>query len=136
MKQFKIYEHPHLRIEAVKQGWSWPAFFFPWIWALVKKMWGLGFGILAVIIFLNIVIAGSEGALGFYELLQFALIIVSVIFGINGNKWRENNLRSRGFEHKSIISASNPEGAIALYVKNKSTAEETPPSDSWSDLTR
>ena len=41
MKQYKIFKHPLGKIEAVKQGWSWPAFFFNWIWALVKKMWYL-----------------------------------------------------------------------------------------------
>ena len=135
MKQFKIFEHPHLRIEAVKQGWSWPAFFFPWIWALVKKMWGLGFGILGIYIFLNIVSYGSRDET-LSGLISIAGIIASIVFGINGNKWRENNLRSRGFEYKSIITASNPETASALYVRNKSTAEETPPSDSWSDLSK
>lgn len=40
MKHYKIYEHPAGRIEAVKQGWSWPAFFFVPTWALFKKMWG------------------------------------------------------------------------------------------------
>ncbi len=41
-KRYKVFEHPENRVEAVKQGWSWPAFFFIWIWALVKKMWVLG----------------------------------------------------------------------------------------------
>ncbi len=36
MKQYKIYEHPAGAIEAVKLGWSWPAFFFVSIWALFK----------------------------------------------------------------------------------------------------
>ena len=32
----------------VKIGWPWPGFFFTWIWALVKKLWGIGFGVFAV----------------------------------------------------------------------------------------
>jgi hypothetical protein len=46
MKTFKIYEPPTGECEAVKQGWSWPAFFFGPIWALVKTLWGLGVGFL------------------------------------------------------------------------------------------
>ena len=50
MKTFKIYEHPAGNREAVKQGWSWPGFFFGPIWAFVKKMWGLGGVLLLVVI--------------------------------------------------------------------------------------
>ncbi len=28
MKEFKIFHYPEGRQEAVKQGWSWPGFFF------------------------------------------------------------------------------------------------------------
>ena len=49
MKQYKVFKHPAGSIEAVKQGWSWPAFFFSFIWAMVKKMWGLGIGVLSVL---------------------------------------------------------------------------------------
>ena len=48
MNQYDIYEHPHGSIAAVKQGWSWPAFFFAPIWALAKRMWILGGSLLTV----------------------------------------------------------------------------------------
>ncbi len=38
MKEFKIFEYPEGSNEAVKQGWSWPGFFFGPIWAMAKKM--------------------------------------------------------------------------------------------------
>ena len=41
MKTYKIFKNPTGQYEAVKQGWSWPAFFFGGIWACVKKIWGL-----------------------------------------------------------------------------------------------
>ena len=41
MKTFNVYKHPTQGIEAVKIGFSWPAFFFGIIWMLVKKLWGL-----------------------------------------------------------------------------------------------
>ena len=37
MKQYKIFENSLGTIEIVKQGWSWPAFFFGFIWAFTKK---------------------------------------------------------------------------------------------------
>ena len=54
MKTYKIFKNPTGQYEAVKQGWSWPAFFFAGIWACVKKMWGLGIGIIIVFIILNV----------------------------------------------------------------------------------
>ena len=46
MKQYKVFIHPSGTSEAVKQGWSWPALFFGFIWAMIKKMWGLGVGVM------------------------------------------------------------------------------------------
>ncbi|WP_084286517.1 DUF2628 domain-containing protein [Halomonas halodenitrificans] len=37
---------------AIKKGWSWPGFFFGPLWAMVKKMWGLGSGLLVAVIVL------------------------------------------------------------------------------------
>jgi hypothetical protein len=42
LKDFKIYENPFGDQEAVKQGWSWPAFIFGGFWALWKNLWLIG----------------------------------------------------------------------------------------------
>ena len=42
MKTFQIYKHPISDIEAIKVGFSFPAFFFGWIWMFLKKLWVLG----------------------------------------------------------------------------------------------
>lgn len=66
------------------------------------------------------------GSFGLMHVIILLVLIVpwilSIVFGMKGNSWREKNLISRGFEFKDIISASNPEGALALYLKemNKS----------------
>ena len=38
MANYKIYYHDAFKTEAIKDTWSWPAFFFTWIWAFVKGM--------------------------------------------------------------------------------------------------
>jgi len=38
MKILDIYKHPAQGIEAIKGGFSWPAFFFCFILMLVKKL--------------------------------------------------------------------------------------------------
>lgn len=118
MKQFKIFLHPTGQQEAVKQGWSWPGFFFGPIWALVKKLWGLGAGLLVTVIVLSVF--PSDSGLGM--LATLVTLAIYIICGVNGNKWREGNLVSRGYDHVDTVSASNPEGAIALHMKGNQVA--------------
>ncbi len=116
MKQYNIYENHEGLKEAVKQGWSWPGFFFSWIWCFTKKINGYGAGILVAAIFLNIITASSE------EMSIFVLIIglgISSWMGYSGNKLRGENLVRRGFMNNSTVTAATPEGAIAIYVKEK-----------------
>jgi hypothetical protein len=47
MKTFKVFRHPTLGFQAVKEGFSWPGFFFGPIWAFAKKLWGYAFLITA-----------------------------------------------------------------------------------------
>ncbi len=92
MKQYKVYKHPSGSTEAVKQGWSWPGFFFSFIWAMVKKMWGLGVGVLIGFFVLGFIIGAAGGALAAMRLLMLSAIIANIIFGVNGNSWREKIL--------------------------------------------
>lgn len=124
MKHYKIYKHPSESIEAIKQGWSWPAFFFGFIWAMIKKMWGIGVGVLIGWFALGVIIGLiSLGDTIANPLINVVGFIVSIIFGINGNLWREKNLTTRGFEQVNTITAANPEGAIALHLKEASATQ-------------
>lgn len=117
MKQYKIYVNPQGDYEAVKQGWSWPAFFFGWIWAMVKKMWELGVGLLIGMLVFGFIVGASGAGKDGNVLIDITAIIVAVIFGTNGNKWRESNLQKRGYEYKDTVTAANTEGAVALFIK-------------------
>ena len=124
MKTYKIFVNPQGTGEAVKQGWSWPGFFFNIIWALIKKMWVLGGVLLFIFIGLGVVegtvevSSGKEAASGLNVITSILNIVVSVVFGVNGNKWREKNLLSRGYEYQDTVEAQNPEAAIASWFKN------------------
>lgn len=85
---------------------------------MVKKMWGLGVGVLIVLLVIG-VMSGTFGAdVGGQVLMNIIAIFINVIFGTSGNKWREDNLPKRGYEFKETVTATNPEGAIALYMKD------------------
>jgi hypothetical protein len=120
MKQYKIFKHPSGKTETVKQGWSWPAFFFGFIWALVKKMWWLGGGLLLGAVVLALVMGTSGGSAG-DVMINITGIIVNIIFGVYGNSWREKNLVARGFEQLDEVTAANPESAVARYLNTEKT---------------
>jgi hypothetical protein len=99
--------------EPVKQGWSWPAFFFNSIWAMVKKMWLLGSLVLISALILYAIFGSVGHPFSIADLLNLGL---SVVFGIYGNSWREASLLSRGFKLAGTVTAASSEGALALHV--------------------
>ena len=119
MKLYKVYANPQGNHEAVKQGWSWPAFFFSFIWAMIKKMWGLGVGVLIALLVFRFIIGFIIGASGAEALTKMVVIMIKIMFGKDGNKWREDNLSTRGYEYKKTVAAANQKRAIALYMKEK-----------------
>ncbi len=119
MRQFKIYTNPQGSYEAVKQGWSWPAFFFVFIWAVIKKMWALGVGFFAGYLALGLIIDIFVGNEATDLVITIVSIIIHIIFGHMGNDWRENNLIKRGYKYKGTLDAFTPEGAVALFFEKR-----------------
>ena len=111
------------KVEAVKKGFSWPAFFFSWIWAFIKGLAGIGFALLAWAIVSNLISYAieDESASIFFGLLAIG---VAIFVGFQGNKWRENNLSKKGFEYKEDIPSNSPEDAISEFIKSKNQKKE------------
>ena len=115
MKHYKIFINRYGSLDAVKVGWSWPALFFIWIWAMIKGMWILGFCILLLFIIISIIF--SAVAVG-DTLIFLSHLSVGILFGINGNRWRENNLMSKGFNCIALVPANNLSTAVLIYKLN------------------
>jgi hypothetical protein len=120
MKQFKVYANPQECYEAVQQGWSWAAFSFGPFWALTKKMWALGFGVIGVSIVLGGIAVASIGMEHANLIINVGSVVQCVVFGAYGSKWQQTHLESRGFVFKDTVTAANAKGAIELYMKNNS----------------
>ena len=56
MRTFKVFHQAGGRVILVKQGWSWPGFFFVNLWALCNRMWLLGFGLTLLMMFTSAVL--------------------------------------------------------------------------------
>lgn len=67
--------------EEYKGKWNWCAFFFSWIWAFTKGMWGLALINLAI----NLVLGAATEGFGFI----FG-IVISVLWGLRGNYFYYN----------------------------------------------
>jgi len=127
MKQYKIYVNKIGLNEAVKQGWSWPALFFSWIWAFIKKMNAIGGAVLGGFILLGILSGanGEDSAGALDTVMGLATLAVPVVFGVNGNAWREKNLLSRGYEFKGTVTAPTDEAAVAIYFSQSQQKSQT-----------
>lgn len=115
MKSFVVYQHPTQGYEAVKQGVSWPAFFFTAIWAFVKRMWGLGVVIIGVFFVLAAieVIAEQEGSKQAAEVMLLVQFGVCVAIGAKANDWRRGHLEKRGYQRVGTVKSKNRDEAIA-----------------------
>lgn len=120
MKQFEIYQHPDGRLEAVKQGWNWPAFFFGALWALCCRLWKI-----AVLTLVAVFVVSMAGAFDDSGLLDVMLNIVClglyVAFGLNGNRWKQRHLMASGFHSAGTLEAKSIKQAIAGHVERQQT---------------
>lgn len=109
MRQYKIFEHPSGLRESVKQGWSWPGAFFAPFWSLIKGLWMVAGVTWLIICVFNVTVVPPE-------MLSLCNIIMFIVFGVNGNKWRESNLASKGYKNVSMVYGANADGAIAAHL--------------------
>lgn len=124
MRTFAVYRHPQMGYEAVKQGFSWPGFFFTWIWAFVKKLPATGVVLLIVLLGLRLIQETRELALTWLGLL--GSIVVLLIVGFKGNEWRENKLAGRGYELAETLQAESPDAAVARVAREHTPISTSP----------
>ncbi|EEF60754.1 ABC transporter permease [Pedosphaera parvula] len=94
MQSFEVFKHPDTGYQAVKRGFSWPGFFFTWIWAFSRRMWLTGIILLLIalpIVLLFVEVFRENPILALTSALLFMLTV-----GLRGNGWRSHNLEVRG----------------------------------------
>ncbi len=112
-------------MQAIKDGWSWPGFFFGAFWALFHRMWFVGLGLLGVA---TLIVVGEDtiGTAATDGLLNVLSVIVSVGFGIGGNALRVGQQIRRGYEEVAVVQAANVEMALIQGHATPATKTETP----------
>lgn len=127
MRSFNVYERSNGSCKAVKNGWSWPAFFFGSIWALCMQLWLIGLLLLPVELFLQMLMSITErmqrnASGGYAETIQIfggvialASLVIRIIFGSYGNSWKRKRLEKSNYRLVKTIDASGKDNAISLY---------------------
>src|SRR5689334_11460701 len=117
LREFEIFSKPSFPPTAVKRGFSWPGFFFSWIWALSRGLWlhaTIIIGFAAVIGLVDFIFFGGNpwlsGLMGF---------VVNLAVGVRGNSWRSRKLERNGYEFTALIEARSPASAVAAYSLGK-----------------
>ena len=119
MKQFSIFQHPTLGYEAVKNGWSWPAFLFTWIWAFIKRLFLIGWLVLLLVMALSSIPAPEVWLVG--------NLIISIAMGAKGNELQVKRLRASGYEEVATVAATTPDAAVAAHLASQGDEGPLPP---------
>ena len=149
MKQFEVYSHPALGLQAVKNGFSWPGFFFTWLWMLICRMWVGGIVVLAILLAIGWVVmplvdsivfawyeaedgsisaVDAESAIVVSGTIYFALwLAIDVIVGVKGNTWRRSVLSKRGFTHVRSVQARSADTALGQISAGLKAGDEKSP---------
>ncbi len=113
MKSYEIYENNSHQYQAVKEGWSWPAFFFTFFWAFYKGLWLYGIG---GVLLWGLLAYGNSGLES--EIMTIvAIISYPILWGALGNESFTKNIIKKGFALRKTISANSTEEAIAIYLR-------------------
>lgn len=121
MRKFNVYQFgtSNGHFEAVKDGWSWPGFFFGWIWAFVKGLNKLGALLLIGHVALFVISYQNELLNAVTSIVGFG---IAIWVGAMGNKMRGQKLEEEGYTRVGTIDASSEEAAVATFESSVQAA--------------
>lgn len=99
----------------VKEGFSWPAFFVPYIWLIYKRMWWVLAGFVAVEIAVSLLVVSA--GLGDSTAIACSLAI-SLIMGYEGNDLYRWSLSRRRYRLVAIVTGAGLEEAEQRYFSS------------------
>src|ERR1043166_9133108 len=113
-RTFEVFKHP-TDSQAVKRGFSWPGFFFTCIWALVKRLWLVGGVVLVISLVVSLV--SSQTFRSSPLLVVCASLVVRLVVGRKGNRWRSDALQADGYAYIGAIEARDAAAALARVAQ-------------------
>lgn len=109
---------PDRDLVLVKEGFSWPAFFLTFLWALWHRLW-----LAAVVIFVAQAALGVVVVLsGAGPLAEVAMSLgLSVVIGFVAGDLRRGKLATQGFALAGIVAAEDFDSALKRYLDSDPT---------------
>jgi hypothetical protein len=119
-RSFEIFTKDSAAPQAVKRGFSWPGFFFTWIWAFSRGLLMQGIALFAVSLAGSLIVWWAFNS---DPIISTVLsLIVQILVGRNGNAWRCQKLENAGYRCNRTVNASSPEDAIKLHTRGETGA--------------
>jgi hypothetical protein len=119
MKLFTAHRLPDAAPEDavfVKEGFSWPAFFFPVIWLVLKRLW---FPLILYVLALALMSALSAR----FSLPDGSLVVMflalTLLLGFEGNERRRRALARRGFIEEGPFLGADVQEAELKYFRHR-----------------
>jgi hypothetical protein len=107
---------PEEDIRLVKEGFSWPAFFFSFVWALWRRLWLVAAGLFAVEMAVTGVISLLEGDLWTQTALSFGFAVLVGMFGNDLERW---TLFRRGYLEVAVVTGSSIDAAERRFWEQR-----------------
>lgn len=102
----------------VREGFSWPAFLFPTLWALWHRLWILAVALFAVQLALAMLVAAFAADPVSPTVLAVAL---QLLIGFFANDWRRNILTRRGMVETALVAAPDRMAAEHRFFQTRLT---------------
>jgi len=107
---------PDRDVVVVKEGFSWPAFFLSFLWALWNRLW------LAAALFLSAQAVVNLGPYLFRPDPVSQGIVslgLAVIFGYVGNDLRQQKLADQGFVLSAVVNGKDSDQAYHRFLDHE-----------------
>lgn len=131
MRIYTVFDHadgssdptdPGKGVIFVKEGFCWPALFFPIIWMIYHRMWLVTGGYLLASFLVTL---GSQALLAEPVYGQLVMLGFSLLVACEANELRRWHLREKGFVHRATIAAENLARAEQRYFATGIGAADT-----------
>jgi hypothetical protein len=120
MRSFDVFKNNDNDVVAIKNGFSWPGFFFTFWWAFVKGLSGVGILIIVALVGAKalVVMGESNQSPGMLIFAGIMYLVIPVLVGFQGNNWLKNKLEKNGYNLGESITAKNGAEASQAFLEN------------------
>jgi hypothetical protein len=98
----------------VKEGFSWPAFFFPVIWLILKRLW---FPLILYLLALALIFALAARLSLSDSVVLILVLALNLLLGMEGNERRRRALARRGFIEEGPFVGEDLQEAELKYFR-------------------